>query len=47
MSGERTWADEKMEQLMDKPKHEWDNDDWDAYHYIQQIRYESGYYDCD
>lgn len=40
-----TWADEKMEQLMSKPESEWDIDDWEAYHYIQQFRFESGYYD--
>lgn len=40
-----TWADNKMELLLQKGKENWDIDDWDAYHYIEQERFESGYYD--
>ena len=40
-----SWADEKMQELMEKPREQWDEDDWDAYNYIEQIRFESGYYD--
>lgn len=39
------WADEKMDELMDKGKENWDVDDWDAYNYIEQFRYSSGYYE--
>lgn len=42
-----SWADTKMDELSNKPKSEWDLDDWDAYHYIQQLRFESGYYEED
>lgn len=40
-----SWADAKMQELMEKPREHWDEDDWDTYHYIEQLRFESGYYD--
>lgn len=41
------WADERMQELQDKGRENWDETDWDAYNYIEQLRYESGYYDED
>ncbi len=41
-----TWADERMEKLQAKGRINWNEDDWDAFHYIEQVRHESGYYDC-
>lgn len=40
-----TWADERMEALEAKGRADWDQDDWDSYTYIQQTRFECGYYD--
>lgn len=40
-----TWADERMEQLEIKGRENWDEEDWEAYHYIEQTRFENGYYD--
>ena len=40
-----SWADAKMAELMNKPKEEWTVDDYEAYLYIEQLRFESGYYD--
>lgn len=31
---QRTWADERMEQLEAKGKENWNQEDWDAFHYI-------------
>lgn len=42
---ELSWSEAKMQELMDKPKNEWSDDDWESYNYIQQYRYECGYYD--
>lgn len=41
------WADERMQELQDKGRENWDEADWDAYHYIEQARFESGYYEED
>ena len=40
-----TWADEKMIELNNKPREQWTVDDWDSYHYIEQLRFENGQYD--
>ena len=40
-----TWADKRMEELENKGRENWDIDDWDAYHYIEQLRFEGGYYE--
>lgn len=40
-----TWSDRRMEELEKKGRENWDADDWEAYHYIEQIRFDSGYYD--
>lgn len=40
-----TWADERMEELEAKGRENWDENDWEAFHYIEQVRFESGYYD--
>ena len=42
---EQTWSDIKLEELDIKGKANWTQDDWDAYYYIMQLRFESGYYD--
>lgn len=39
------WADERMAELEAKGRENWDEDDWEAYHYIEQVRFESGYYE--
>ena len=39
------WADERMAELMEKGSENWDEDDWEAYNYIEQLRFESGYYE--
>lgn len=41
----RTWAEKKYDELMEKGKDQWDEDDWDAYHYIMQVWGEMGYFD--
>ena len=41
------WADRKMEELEAKGRDNWDQADYEAYHYIMQVRFESGYYDSD
>lgn len=38
------WIDYKERQLKKKGKKNWDEDDWDAYNYIQNVRAESDYY---
>lgn len=40
-----SWADERMNELHEKGHENWDQDDWEAYAYIQQARYEGGDYD--
>lgn len=40
-----TWADERMAELEAKGRENWDEDDWEAFHYIEQLRFESGYYE--
>lgn len=40
-----TWADERMAELEAKGRENWDEGDWEAFHYIEQVRFESGYYD--
>lgn len=42
-----TWADEKMVELEAKGRENWDIDDWEAYHYIEQMRFDTGYYDIE
>ena len=41
----RTWADEEMERLNSIGRDNWTEDDWEAYHYIQNARAEADYYD--
>lgn len=41
----RTWADERYDELMNKGKDNWDQDDWDSYNYIMQVWGESGEFD--
>jgi rubrerythrin len=40
-----SWADDAMKELNKKGKANWDEDDWETYHYIEQARHESGYYE--
>jgi len=44
-NGYPTWAEMRMAQLQEKPKSSWDEDDWDAYNYIQCLWAERDYYD--
>lgn len=39
------WAHDKYDALMDKGKDNWDQDDWEAYHYIMQTWADYGYFD--
>lgn len=39
------WADDKLEELKNKPKSEWTMDDWDDYHYCKNANAERDYYD--
>lgn len=32
-------------ELEAKGRENWDENDWEAFHYIEQVRFESGYYD--
>lgn len=41
----KTWAEERAEELSQKPRSEWTEDDWDAHVYIEQLRAESDYID--
>lgn len=40
-----TWAEERMEELENKGRSNWDENDWDAYFYIMQLWSECGYFD--
>ena len=40
-----TWADIKMDELREKGRQNWDEDDWEAYNYIEEIRCDSGFYE--
>lgn len=44
---EQTWADRKMQELEEKGRDNWNEEDYESYHYIEQLRFESGYYDDD
>lgn len=41
----KTWADEEMERLNGIGRENWNEDDWDAYHYILNARAEADYFD--
>ncbi len=43
----KTWAEKKLAELMHKGKENWDQDDFEAYAYIEECFAESGYYDDD
>ena len=45
MNNNTTWADSKRDELYTKGKDNWTQEDWDAFNYIMQLRFESGYYD--
>lgn len=42
-----TWAEKTMQRLNQKGRANWTESDWESYHYIQQLWFESGYYDED
>ena len=43
-----TWMEEKEKYLYEKGRENWDQDDWEAYHYIENYYGEIEYYDgCD
>jgi hypothetical protein len=39
------WADQALDELKNKPKSEWTEDDWDTYHYCKNANAERDYYD--
>ncbi len=39
------WAQEKMQELLAKGRENWDEDDWDAFNYIENANAEADYYD--
>lgn len=41
----KTWAEERAEELAQKPRSEWDEDDWSAHNYIENLNAEADYYD--
>lgn len=45
MDKTQTWVDKTIDTLYAKGKNDWTQDDWDTYHYIMGLRFESGYYD--
>lgn len=40
-----TWEEEKIGELESMGCENQDEEDWESYHYIEQTRFESGYYD--
>ena len=40
-----SWIIEKLEELESIPRKDWSVEDWEAYNYIQQTRFENGFYD--
>lgn len=44
MAKNKTWAQERMEELEEKGKKNWDDEDWEAYCYIQNVNAEADYY---
>lgn len=41
----KTWAEERAEELAQKPRSEWDEDDWSAHNYIENLNAEADYFD--
>ena len=41
----KTWADTEMERLNSIGRDKWTVEDWEAYHYIENARAESYYFD--
>ncbi len=41
----KTWADWRYDKLMEKGRENWDEDDWDAYNYIENLWAEREYFD--
>jgi hypothetical protein len=39
------WTDQALDELKNKPKTEWTEDDWDTYHYCKNANAERDYYD--
>lgn len=42
---EKWWTDQALDELKNKPKSEWTEDDWDTYHYCKNANAERDYYD--
>ena len=40
LNAKETWADEKRKELLAKGKGNWDEDDWEAWNYIEECRAE-------
>lgn len=43
----KTWSEITMEELLALGKENWTESDWETYHYIMQLRFESNYYSED
>ena len=44
-SQQKSWAEEKTEELSQKPRSDWTQDDWETHNYIKNARAESDFYD--
>lgn len=42
---DKWWTDQALDELKNKPKSEWTEDDWDTYHYCKNANAERDYYD--
>lgn len=43
--GKKRWADEKMDELQQKGKENWNQDDWESFNYIENSMAEQDYLD--
>jgi hypothetical protein len=41
---EKRWSDQALDELQNKPKSDWTDDDWDTYHYCKNANAERDYY---
>lgn len=42
---QKTWVEEKREELAEKPRSEWTEEDWDSHNYCKNVSAEADYYD--
>lgn len=41
----KTWLEEKREELSEKPRSEWTEEDWEAHNYCENVTAEADYFD--